>query len=167
MTDDFIEDTPTSGPSFFCYDLVEENSCIDSIGDKPDNQANIMAYACMRMTTPGQSEIMRNNLNQSKGLWMTEDECNAYVATKQEILEHEIEIYPNPNDGNFLIQFPQKTFEKGKVSLFDIHGKLVFSQEEQWSSNVSISVDSKNLKGLYFLKIESENKRWVKKVCIE
>jgi len=164
-TDDFMDDTPNCGPSFICVDS-EENSCIDSIADKFDNNANIMNYACMRMITPDQSAAMRSNLMQSQKLWMTEDECNAFVSTKNQFIEDDFKIYPNPNDGRFYIDFPIGDFQEVNVSIFNIHGKKEFSQVFQSVDKGFFNLDER-FKGLYFLKMEMENRSWVRKVFIK
>ena len=60
----------------------------------------------------------------------------------------QVNIYPNPNKGNFTIE--TSATEKQTVQVFDVNGKLVFNQ----AINGSINVDASNLaEGVYNVSI--------------
>jgi len=61
---------------------------------------------------------------------------------------NQINIYPNPNKGNFTIE--TAATEKQTIQVFDVNGKLVFSQ----TINGNINVDASNLaEGVYNVNI--------------
>jgi endonuclease I/chitodextrinase len=71
-------------------------------------------------------------------------------------------IYPNPSNGNFTIDFTKED-EKFDVEIFSLIGQKVFKQENV-NQNISIS----NLQqGIYLLKIIKENKSIIKKIIIK
>ena len=64
-------------------------------------------------------------------------------------------IFPNPSDGNINIS-SRMDMGNSTVSIFDINGRKVFSQEI--SMNGTIQVNAKGLNtGLYLIKIEGDN----------
>jgi subtilisin family serine protease len=66
-----------------------------------------------------------------------------------------VKLYPNPNNGKFLIEINEYVEEKVSVSVFDIFGKKVF--DDVFSSN-NFQVETTNLStGIYFVKISSNN----------
>ena len=75
---------------------------------------------------------------------------------------NEINIYPNPSNGTFVIE--TNTIEKQIVQLFDVNGKLVLSQNINGKTN---NIDASNLNdGVYNLSVTSNegisiNKRLV------
>jgi hypothetical protein len=62
-------------------------------------------------------------------------------------------VYPNPNAGNFIINFntPQSNLF---VSLYSIDGKLLFDKAIQNTKNVSLQITEPS--GMYFLKIMND-----------
>jgi hypothetical protein len=67
--------------------------------------------------------------------------------------ENSIQIYPNPNDGNFTLL---STEMMKKVSLIDIAGRIIFTQNINGKEfNSSITNELSN--GIYHLMIEKEN----------
>jgi hypothetical protein len=70
--------------------------------------------------------------------------------------EPEVKLYPNPASSILNVEFENKSV--AEISIFDRTGKLVFkdiaSQTGQFSTNLNIEDFSK---GLYILRIESEN----------
>ena len=77
------------------------------------------------------------------------------------ISENNISIYPNPTNGEFIIENQQ---EISKIEIFDITGKSV-KQLLPNSKNVSVNINNQ-ANGIYFIKIISENKIITKKIVI-
>lgn len=75
-------------------------------------------------------------------------------------------VYPNPSTGSITIELPQKTDIKIKqVLVFDTSGKsiqsLKITEQQQLISIATLP------KGIYYIRIESENEHWVKKVIVQ
>ena len=78
-------------------------------------------------------------------------------------------LYPNPSNGNFNLQFETISTALVKLQLFDLTGRLV--REVQFSNvaaRFSESISFKNTaKGLYLLKIKNGTKQTTRKLVIE
>ena len=78
-------------------------------------------------------------------------------------------LYPNPSNGNFNLQFETASTAPVKLQLFDLTGRLV--REMQFSdvaARFSESISFKNTaKGLYLLKIKNGSKQTTRKLVIE
>ena len=78
-------------------------------------------------------------------------------------------LYPNPSNGNFNLQFETISTALVKLQLFDLTGRLV--REMQFSNvaaRFSESISFKNTaKGLYLLKIKNGSKQTTRKLVIE
>jgi hypothetical protein len=93
--------------------------------------------------------------------------CPVAVAGISQISEvnTQISIYPNPNNGSFVIEIPSLTLPEGKGTLmqvYDVNGKVVLSQ----TINGKTTIDASSLnEGVYNVSISSSegviNKRLV------
>ena len=81
--------------------------------------------------------------------------------------ENNFEIFPNPNNGQFTIQFKKNT-EPFRISLVNSIGVLVFDKDLNFSGNQKgLNMNLKELEsGLYFIEIETNAKRLFEKVII-
>jgi hypothetical protein len=78
-------------------------------------------------------------------------------------------LYPNPSDGNFNLQFDTRSSDRIELQLFDITGRLV---RELLFTNVasrfSESISFENIvKGVYLLKIKNGTNQTTRKLVIE
>ncbi|WP_310992384.1 T9SS type A sorting domain-containing protein [Aequorivita marina] len=64
-----------------------------------------------------------------------------------------ISFYPNPASSTINLDLP-KNMQTGQITVFDILGKQVHSQEFELNNNISINTSSWN-SGVYFLKVIS------------
>jgi len=79
----------------------------------------------------------------------------------------ELNLFPNPNNGNFMIDFVSKGNYPITINLFDVTGKIVFTRNTQHNNQSIIQIsDAVLASGLYNLQISSENDVWNKKVLI-
>jgi hypothetical protein len=77
-------------------------------------------------------------------------------------LNDKISIFPNPTSKNINIELENETF---KVELLNQIGQVVYtSKEASNKTNIDLSNFSK---GLYFLKISTENKVYNKKIVLK
>ncbi|MCW5931892.1 MAG: T9SS type A sorting domain-containing protein [Bacteroidetes bacterium] len=90
------------------------------------------------------------------------------IPTGFEEKEHDFKfkIFPNPNNGNFKIMYLLPQNKAGKLEIFDINGRAVYSQNlPQWSTLQFISLP-KLSNGIYAVKINSNNFSVTKKLII-
>jgi hypothetical protein len=78
-------------------------------------------------------------------------------------------LYPNPSDGNFNLQFDTRSSDRIELQLFDVTGRLV---RELLFTNVasrfSESISFENIvKGVYLLKIKNGTNQTTRKLVIE
>jgi hypothetical protein len=76
-----------------------------------------------------------------------------------------ITLYPNPSDGNIKIK-TTIDFGDSKVSVYDLNGRLIYSQEKTISETIDLNLSSLS-SGLYTLKILSQDYSYNKKFFIE
>ncbi len=70
-------------------------------------------------------------------------------------------IFPQPSSGIFSLKLNDHIYEKIKVEIADITGKIILSQETLPNSESIATVNASSLaSGSYFLKITSDNKLW-------
>ena len=79
-----------------------------------------------------------------------------------------ISIYPNPNNGQFTLNFSTVELMNYTIKLHDANGKLVFENElKNFIGNYSKEVDvTKNGKGEYFLSITNSKNQKIEKVIV-
>ncbi len=89
-----------------------------------------------------------------------------YTATFDEIDDITINLYPNPNLGDFTIDFSNSSISDATITIYDNTGKtrgLVTKQKEE--SYVNIDINSFEA-GLYFIKISTHNGFIYKKIVL-
>lgn len=76
-------------------------------------------------------------------------------------------IYPNPNKGNFKIQFDEAA-DKTDILVHDLSGRLIYKNEYQSSGLFNETVQLNNPQtGIYLVTIKSGNNKTVKKIVVE
>ncbi|WP_264535476.1 reprolysin-like metallopeptidase [Flavobacterium sp. N1736] len=76
-------------------------------------------------------------------------------------------LYPNPNKGNFTIQFESDSTKKIAVFVHDILGKSVYSNSFEATSNFNQNIQLQNVSaGIYFVTVIEGDKRTVKKIIV-
>ena len=77
-------------------------------------------------------------------------------------------VYPNPNKGNFNIQFTATSSAGVKVLVHDILGKKLFENEFQNKSNFNENIQLENAQpGIYLLTVLDGSRKEVRKIVIE
>jgi len=74
-------------------------------------------------------------------------------------------LFPNPSNGNITVK-TTIDFGQSKFTVFDVTGKLVFSQEETFLETIELDLSNLNT-GLYIFNIEGENSSFNRKIFIE
>ncbi|MFV5700329.1 reprolysin-like metallopeptidase [Flavobacterium sp. XS2P12] len=77
-------------------------------------------------------------------------------------------LYPNPNNGNFNIQFTSVSSNGVKVLVHDLLGRKLFENKFESNSNFNENVQLKNVQpGLYLLTVIDGDREEVRKIVIE
>ena len=77
-------------------------------------------------------------------------------------------VYPNPNRGNFNIQFANTTANEIKVTVFDMRGRIIFENNylNQSIFNENIQLD-KAQSGVYLVSVTDGSQKLTKRIIIE
>ena len=89
---------------------------------------------------------------------------NKTIGNDKETLKNttDINVFPNPNNGNFTIQFDTIT-ENNTIEIYSVLGQKVFEKTEIKTQTIEVS----NLeKGIYFIKTNKQNTSKTKKVIV-
>ncbi|HLU86903.1 MAG TPA: T9SS type A sorting domain-containing protein, partial [Taishania sp.] len=82
------------------------------------------------------------------------------VGINSQIENIAISIHPNPNTGLFQIDVSQPV----EMSIIDLAGKIVLRQAIE---NGSTTIQTSNLSGVYFVRIQSDKDTSIHKIIIE
>jgi hypothetical protein len=94
-----------------------------------------------------------------------DEESNTSVSVAQGI---QAKLYPNPNNGTFILAYDLKTLSEAKVSIYDISGKLVYIKTiDNLESRININTINLN-NGIYFIQLSDDIKLlWTDKLVIQ
>ncbi|MGJ8745826.1 reprolysin-like metallopeptidase [Polaribacter sp.] len=94
---------------------------------------------------------------------------NGAAASVKDVAFNGFNLYPNPSNGAFHLNFEVLNTNQVSVQLFDIRGRLINQKDfYNTASNFSEEINfSKTLPGLYLIKIINGNKQTTKKLVIE
>jgi PKD repeat protein/predicted secreted protein len=74
-------------------------------------------------------------------------------------------IFPNPNTGTFEIKLNKLNFQNATVSMINMFGELLLGKNI--SNNIPAKFDASDFpRGMYYIKVETENSIYLKKVII-
>lgn len=77
-------------------------------------------------------------------------------------------IYPNPNKGNFNVQFDSQSGNEIKIAVYDISGRQIFDKTYQNAGLFSENLQLNNVgSGVYLVNVIDGDKKEVKKIVIE
>lgn len=104
----------------------------------------------------------------------TVDQASITICTKtytlgiSDIEINDFVVYPNPNKGNFNIQFTNKSSAGVKVMVHDLLGRKLFENEFENKSIFNENIQLKNAQpGLYLLTVIDGNRKEVRKILIK
>lgn len=77
-------------------------------------------------------------------------------------------IYPNPNNGDFTVQFNSNSSNDIKVNINDLRGRLVFEEAYQNSGlfNQKVKLDNAQ-SGIYLVTVQDGDRKEVRKIVVE
>ncbi|MBE7508567.1 MAG: T9SS type A sorting domain-containing protein [Bacteroidia bacterium] len=92
--------------------------------------------------------------------------CDSLTSVAEIEHDFKFKIFPNPNNGNFRIMYLLPQNKSGKLEIFDINGRVVYSQNlPPWSTLQSVSLP-RVANGVYNCSITSNNQRVNKKLVV-
>lgn len=147
------------------------------------------AFACannMTGTFAPSSPLSAYNGKPANGTWqlLTADYYNAdtgqinswsvEVCTQVAVLASEnfgiegFSLYPNPNNGNFNIQFTSTSSNEVKVNVHDMRGREIYNKSFQNSGLFNESLQLNNVQsGVYLVTVQDGARKEVKKIVVE
>lgn len=97
------------------------------------------------------------------------EECMGTNVPRQEMDDNWMEVYPNPNSGQFTLELKlRNSGSELLVQIFDMAGKLEYeSSEMPDGSHLQKDLDVNHLqKGVYFIRVTGKDKVGVKQIII-
>lgn len=83
--------------------------------------------------------------------------CGAYSTIENLPSAQSLEIYPNPNDGNFVLQFGETVESNSRVEVYNITGQVIYSEQLQSNaSQLNLQLPAAQT-GLYYVKLYQAN----------
>jgi subtilisin-like proprotein convertase family protein len=77
-------------------------------------------------------------------------------------------VYPNPNNGNFTVQFSNATQNEVKIAIHDMRGRLVYDNQFNGGDSFNQNIQLNNAQaGVYLLSVTDGNRKEVKRIIIE
>ena len=90
-----------------------------------------------------------------------------YTLDRPDFENIDFSLYPNPNKGNFTIQFESKSNDGVKVFVHDILGKKVYENTFESTANFSQNIQLQNVSaGIYLVTVVDGDRRTVKKILV-
>lgn len=90
------------------------------------------------------------------------------VGIEEANLLKEVKVYPNPSTGVFNLELSNVAIGELSVTVTDMTGRTVYNSTEEVKGELKKSLDLSSMaKGVYYLKMESENMREIRKIVIQ
>ncbi|RPG57772.1 MAG: T9SS C-terminal target domain-containing protein [Flavobacteriales bacterium TMED191] len=103
-------------------------------------------------------DVIRGNASGGLELFL----ANSFNISSLNTNLEKIEIFPNPNNGNFNIKLPLNN--NGTLTIFSILGKIILNKKI--TSNKEIYQISNIKSGIYIVSIKTENQTYTKKIVV-
>jgi hypothetical protein len=159
---DYCPDTPAAAQAH--YICLVNDSCPSNPGnDMIENYMDYTNDACMNIFTSDQKNRMltvMQNSTRRKSL-VTSKACAMPLDT------NDFKIYPNPNNGNFTIEFNSNSGSDITIDVYDISGRRIFTQSYPKKKLFSENLQLNNLQsGVYLVNVEDGNRTEVRKIIV-
>jgi hypothetical protein len=167
--DDFVSDTETAEDNNFgCPSFPHNDNSTCGSGVDGEMYMNYMDYVdddCMNMFTAGQATRMHAALNGDRSGLLTSNGCGLFSAITNNFNEKSIELYPNPNNGNFTLNFKDSSIKNYAIDIFNVLGEKVKTLNIANINSTQINIGEFGV-GAYYLQVTAENKTITKKVFV-
>lgn len=90
--------------------------------------------------------------------------CMPTSTTNVAAADHNFNIFPNPTSDILLIKFPDFTLKT--IRLIDVTGKVILEKNGQFLNETSLDLSPLS-KGIYFLQMEDETRRFYEKISVQ
>ena len=167
--DDFVADTEIAEDNNFgCPTFPHNANSTCGSGVDGEMYMNYMDYVddyCMVMFTFDQGTRMQSALNGDRAGLLTSLGCSSPSTINEVLLENTFNIYPNPSNGNFIINAQLTKNENVSITLYNLVGAKIqqFDNVNNYPFLMSLN-DLPN--GSYFIKFNSGNNTITKKVFV-
>ena len=88
----------------------------------------------------------------------------AVVGVDEKELNYSIVVYPNPSNGSFAIQVPDKAFT-GSLEIYSINGQLVYQQKVDNANELELNLEL--VTGVYVMRLYSPNQNLTQRLIIQ
>jgi len=119
------------------------------------NEVEIWGFKNQRKALRIVNPNMLNKLNNAK--------------TKAQMMENlplEMDIFPNPTDGNFQIKLNQSTSTTTHVQVYSLDGKVIYEQNQVEGNLIDVTLNNAS-KGMYMLKVVNGSSVITKKFNVQ
>jgi hypothetical protein len=94
--------------------------------------------------------------------------AQSFTLAAPEFEINDFVLYPNPNKGNFNVQFTSASSNGVKVLVHDLLGRKLFENKFESNSNFNENIQLKNAQaGVYLLTVIDGDRKDVRKIVIE
>ena len=100
--------------------------------------------------------------------WGIEICTQAITLTSEDFTITNLAIYPNPNNGNFNIQFTSNSSNEINVGVHDMRGREIFTNKYSNNGLFNENLQLSNVQsGIYLVTIQDGSSKVTKKIVIE
>lgn len=89
------------------------------------------------------------------------------VGVEEQVLNPAINVVPNPSKGDFKVNYIDLSMENATVTLVDILGKTIYSENMSVVGNGSLPFDLDLRNGVYFVTIADGKSKMTKKIIVK
>jgi len=95
--------------------------------------------------------------------------CSTTVTLNSETFGlTDFNLYPNPNNGNFTVQFSSETSNDVNINVHDLRGREVYTKSFQNNGLFNQELQLNNVSsGIYLVTVQDGNRKEVKKIIVE
>ncbi|MFK7905707.1 MAG: Ig-like domain-containing protein [Chitinophagales bacterium] len=157
--DCFIEGEDTL--AILTYELIDEdgNISMPNVQGNPQNDT-LQNGEMYFLIGPGSEECGNAEILETVDCEFTSIE-NAYISTPN------IQLFPNPNNGNFSLTLQLQQIEEVNIEVFDVVGRVKMLQEFEGSEELLVELDLGLSSGLYFVRVSGKDWVWTEKMIVE
>lgn len=160
---DSVADTPQHNTANGgCPAISHLSTCAGTPRELTMNYMDYTNDACMYMFTAGQATRMQAHINTIQSAFNQ----STLLSNSDFGLKNSFAIYPNPNKGNFSIQFSE-VVSNYSVQVIDQAGRIVFADDFTDQNNLMQTINLNSaLSGIYFVTLKSNDSVATKKIIV-
>jgi hypothetical protein len=117
------------------------------------------------MFTAGQAARMHAALIGPRIGLLTSNGCGSPNSIAKKFNDRSVELYPNPNNGNFTLNVKNSNIKNATISIFNVLGENVKNINLTNINSTQIDLSEFGI-GAYYLQVTAENNTITKKVFV-